>query len=267
MIVYFGGVVTVTAQGETWRTEVCESCGLQFHYRVEFAAAGQAHNPYFLDTADSSRRAEQSAGDRLDHALRNHVFPVPCPHCNLYQPYMVPSVKSEQFPDLVLASRLLAAFSPIVGFVSCIATGFAADNFGGTFAAPAAMAVWMGLPVLMIAGSLWFWRTRRRWQAEFDPNAVEHEESRRRVAAALALKPEEYTRLQIPPTPAPDVRIGGQPERRQLAGQTCVRCGKRIPGDFDSHFCRACHLPVHNRCVAPTEGGWCSVCGAADPTT
>ncbi len=51
----------------------------------------------------------------------------------------------------------------------------------------------------------------------------------------------------------------------QLVGRNCVHCGGRISNDLDSRFCRGCGSPVHDRCVRPSGGKACPVCGAARP--
>ena len=56
MIVYFGESVTVTVQGQTWRTEQCEHCGQQFHYRVALAA-GYDTTSHTLAWADRINRS------------------------------------------------------------------------------------------------------------------------------------------------------------------------------------------------------------------
>ena len=50
----------------------------------------------------------------------------------------------------------------------------------------------------------------------------------------------------------------------QLAGTTCINCGGRVDGDFDSRFCPACGCPRHNACVRSATGvvGECPTCGA-----
>jgi hypothetical protein len=48
----------------------------------------------------------------------------------------------------------------------------------------------------------------------------------------------------------------------QLVGQSCVRCGDRIPDEIDSRFCGACGSPIHDRCARTGGEGDCTACGA-----
>jgi hypothetical protein len=56
------------------------------------------------------------------------------------------------------------------------------------------------------------------------------------------------------------------PRPAQLVGQNCSICGERIPDEIDSEFCRGCKSPIHNRCINPSAGTGCSICGASVPT-
>lgn len=266
MIIYVGEAVTVQVQGQWWRGEKCEHCGQPFHYQVRFAAAGAAANPYFIDSHDARRRAEEEARIRLDHALRHGAFPVPCPHCTLYQGHMVPAVRAEQYRWMRSAGRFLLGLTPTALLLGGMVTGVVSST-AGQDAFPAAAAVLLGLLAVLLSTGVGLLVARRRRQAGYDPNAEEYTAARRRAAATFALKPEEFARLGVPPTPAPPTLLGSPPSwRTQLVGQNCVRCGQRIPDDLDSRFCRGCGSPVDDRCAVPAEGGGCPVCGAGTPT-
>lgn len=243
MFIYFGETVTVEVQGQAWRALRCEHCGQQFYCQVGFAANASAINPYFLDP-DSSQRAEKDAHNRLDHALRNEVFPVPCAHCTLYQADMVPVVRAALLPRMRLAARFLLGLTPTAFLLGCVIRG----------AAPAVIAVTFGLSMLCLAAGIGLLVTRSRRQAAYDPNAKEYVWLRRRVAAAFALKPEEFSQLQV-------AALAPRP-KGQLVGCNCVRCGQRISCELDGCFCQGCGLPVHSDCARPGEGTGCPSCGA-----
>lgn len=52
---------------------------------------------------------------------------------------------------------------------------------------------------------------------------------------------------------------------RQLVGQICTICERRISSDLDGRFCKGCASPVHNRCVRPGSGTGCPSCGNIFP--
>ena len=53
---------------------------------------------------------------------------------------------------------------------------------------------------------------------------------------------------------------------RQLVGQLCVICGKKIGSIVDGRFCSECGCPIHGKCAQPgataDETVRCPVCGA-----
>lgn len=260
MSIYFGETVTAQAEGQTWRAEQCEHCGQQFYYLVRFVATGTAHNPYFLD-ASSSNRAEADANNALDCALRQQVVPVPCPHCTLYQGYMVPAVRDDQFPRMRIAGRVFLSLTPVALFIGCGIFGAVSNAAGPDADKAVGFAVAFGLPALFLSAGIGLLLVRHRRQALYDPNAAEYAVGRRRLATGVALKPEEFAKLRVPPPSLVSSRPQGQ-----LVNQNCVRCGQRISNEIDSRFCTRCGLPVHNHCAVPTEGG-CPMCGAGGSPT
>ena len=264
MPVYFGETVTVEVQGQTWREEKCQYCGGRFHYPLRITAKGVAINPYFLDSYGSPRRAEESARSRLDHALKHAVLSVPCPHCSKYQDYMVPVLRARGYRFMRSVAQFVLGLGVVglaISLVITVAIIVPADKSGlnTTLAAVA-----FGAPVVPLAVALGLFLTRRRLQAAYDPNAEMYASDRRRLAADSVLTPEEFSRLKIPIPPTGLARLGRPPQRTQLVGASCVRCGGRIPDELDSRSCRGCGWPVHNRCAAPAEGG-CPQCGAGAP--
>jgi hypothetical protein len=249
MIVYFGETVTAGAQGQAWRAQNCEHCGQQFYYRVEFAATGSATNHYFLDSHGSTQRAEEDAQRLLDHALRHEVVPVPCPHCTLYQRDMVSAVQAALFPEMRRAALLLLSLTPLP-----LLLGGAILGAGGFGAGPAAVAVMLGLPMLTMFAGIRLLVSRSQKQAAYDPNDDESSAMRRRVAAAFALKPEEFAQLQV-------AALAPRPQG-QLVGCNCARCGQRISCELDGRFCQTCGSPVHNDCARSGESTGCPSCGA-----
>jgi hypothetical protein len=223
---------------------------------VRFATAAATANPYLLDSDGSSRRAEERALTLLDHALQREASPVPCPHCFLFQENMLPAVRAAEFRRMRFASKVSLNLIPYtlgLGFV----IGAIAFEQVGKEAVPTVMGVTASLVLLFFFCGSGLFLARRGKQAKYDPNAEEHANDRRRLASALALKPEEFARLGVPSTRT-------RPRSRaQLVGQNCVRCGQRIPHDLDSRFCRGCGSSVHDRCAVPVEGGGCPVCGSA----
>jgi hypothetical protein len=65
-------------------------------------------------------RAEDDARHRLDDALRHGVYPVPCPHCGLYQLSMIPIVRAAQFPGMRSAVRMLLGLVPTSFALGCM---------------------------------------------------------------------------------------------------------------------------------------------------
>ncbi len=255
MLIYFGSTVTFTAEGQTWRTEKCEHCGNQFYYPVRFIATGSAINPYFLDPT-SSERAEENAIDSLESALRNDIFPVPCPHCTLYQDYMLETVQDTLFSRKWTIDRIYRMLAPGLVFLGCLIPGLFERQTGQAMPREVVIAITFGLPALALIIGIGLWGMKLRRKAKYQPNAQEHLETRRHVALAHTLKPEEFAKLNIP-VPAPDTapkKLG------QLVNKNCVRCNGRISNELDSRFCGRCCSPVHNRCAEPTENG-CPECG------
>lgn len=253
MIVYFGQIITVGTQGQAWRAQRCEHCGQQFYYHVGFAATGSARDHYFLDSEGSTRRAEVDAQRLLDHALRHEVFPVPCPHCALYQADMVPAVRAKLFPRMRLAARILFTLTPFALIFGCVTMNIARDA-GQQYAVYAAVGALIGLPTLFLSAGVGLLAARSRRQAAYDPNSEDQAGPRRRLAAAYALKPEEFARLRV-------TALAQRP-RGQLVGRECARCAQRISCDIDGEFCHVCGSPVHNHCARPGDGTGCPSCGA-----
>ena len=260
MLVYIGETITVQVRGQTWREEKCEHCNRVFHYQMRITATGAATNPYFLDSYGSPRRAEADAKARLDHALKHNVFAVPCPHCLLYQEYMVPAIRADRLRWMRSAGRFLLALGGLILFFS--ASIIATIVIPAKESNPKAMAVVAGLPVLPLSAGIGLILLRRRRLAAYDPNAEGYIDDRRELAAEYALKPEEFARLRVPSLPPGLAQLGTPPPRsEQLVGKNCIRCGERVSGELDSRFCRECGWPVHDRCAVPAEGG-CPLCGA-----
>ncbi len=257
MIIYFGETVTAEARGQAWRAQKCEHCSQQFYYQVGFAATASAINPYYLDP-ESHQRAERDAENLLDHALLREVFPVPCPHCTLYQRDMLPAVRAALFPGMRRAGRVLLGLTPVALILGFMIAGATSGGAGVGGAAPAAVALVFLLPALCLSAGVWLLVSRSRRQAAYDPNAQEYLWTRRRVAAALALKPDEFAQLQV-------AALAPPPSHGQLVGRNCARCGQRISCELDGRFCQACGSPVHNDCAGPGDGT-CPSCGAGAAT-
>jgi hypothetical protein len=260
MLIPLGETITVQVEGQTWRAEQCEHCKQQFYYPVSFAATGSATNPFFLDSFGSRQQAQENAEKNLDHTLMHGVYPVPCPHCTLFQGYMVPVVRANQFLGMWNAGRVLLYVSPTILFLGCLITPTVNRELGRD-AANIVVAVMIVLPALLLFSGIALLWARSRKQSQFDPNGREYTEYRRQVAAALTLKPEEFAKLQVP---SPSLRTPRHPQG-QLVNRNCVRCGERISNELDSRFCSDCGSPVHNRCAVPIEGG-CPTCGAGAST-
>ena len=60
-----------------------------------------------------------------------------------------------------------------------------AARSGATIFSPAALAVWLGLPALMLFAAIRLWRAHRRRRTDYNPNAEGSAEVRRRISTFL----------------------------------------------------------------------------------
>ncbi|MBI4914501.1 MAG: hypothetical protein HY825_01515 [Acidobacteria bacterium] len=98
MIIPTGMVHDAAITAEGIRELQCEKCHRPFFLRLARTGKGRSTASFLENQEKAASQAADLAQARLEWKLASGVDPVPCPHCDFYQPQMVKEARARLFP-------------------------------------------------------------------------------------------------------------------------------------------------------------------------
>lgn len=197
-IVVFWTNYTATVHGKVFKLVPCEHCNIEYVYVLEREGIGAGTSVYGLNDQAAEANAESGANEALEQYLANDFDPIPCPSCGHYQKFMFPKLMETQSPWPILArigtlaivlfsltNVTLSAFSYFIQprdhvlerlTISCLIFLISCS---------------IGIALVVADG---------RRKRNFDPNMIEHQQSRIDKGRLHAITRLEFDKMHPPET-------------------------------------------------------------------
>jgi hypothetical protein len=94
---YVERVYSVFQRGAILKGVVCESCGMNYVYKLTVDSQGIGKSAYFLDNKGAQRRARAEAQRILEKQFATECEAAPCPRCGRIQRHMFKTARSPRW--------------------------------------------------------------------------------------------------------------------------------------------------------------------------